>query len=135
MESLPAGPSGRYFVTRQSTQNEGAQPLLGCVVLSDANEIKMRHFAYIMRNEQISCGNHSSVIELFSMSVGWRDDKMQQNELKVCALTKACSCGAKDPFRESNTYLTEPVHVARGAAPRYPPRINRTEVGKLLASR
>ena len=88
-----------YFVTRQSTQNEGAQPLLRCMALSNANEMKMRHFAHIMRNEQISCGNHSSVTELFSMSVGWRDDKMLQDALTVCA-------------------LAETTHAARGAAPR-----------------
>ena len=50
--------------------------------------------------------------------IGWRDGKILQNALKVCALDKTCSYGARDPLRESNTYLTEPVPAARGAAPR-----------------
>ncbi len=49
---------------------------------------------------------------------------------EICALATICSCGTRAPLRENNTYLTEPVPAARGAAPRYPPRINRTEIGK-----
>ena len=48
---------------------------------------------------------------------------------EICALATICSCGTRAPLRENNTYLTEPITAARGAAPRYPQRINRTEVG------
>jgi len=45
----PDGPfRGRYFVTRQSTQNEGAQPLLRCVVSGDAIWVGLMHLACVM---------------------------------------------------------------------------------------
>ncbi len=34
---------GSYFVTRQSSQNEGAQPLLECVISGVADWIGLRH--------------------------------------------------------------------------------------------
>ncbi len=47
----PGGPfRGRCFVTRQSTQNEGAKPLLRYVIWSNTDCVGLKHFTLIMRH-------------------------------------------------------------------------------------
>jgi len=50
--SLPAGPSGRYFChSTKVPKNEGAQPLLGCVVCDYAEVVGLMHLTFVMRSE------------------------------------------------------------------------------------
>jgi len=49
---LTAGPfRGRYFChSTKVPKNEGAMPLLGCVVSGGAEEVSLKHFMFVMRH-------------------------------------------------------------------------------------